>query len=246
MKPRELIDKFIALIDGSILKSSGRSTNPVTADADVETPKEIPDIEMPQPIIAQDVSSQSFDSQTRHIKAPFTFEQLGGLTIGEYQHLISGQIEITKDGITATDLNGVVTFNLDGATGGATFLGTVVAGTILAGTIITDAVVQDGSININNAFEIDTSGNLKLKSTANIGPIIFWDDGVVQGNEVARLDSTDGLKMFTNKPVTLRGTAAPSAPAANGVTLYVDQSGGKDRLMALFSSGAAQVVAVQP
>jgi hypothetical protein len=246
MKPKSIIDKAIALINGSVLTTSGKNTNPVTADADVETPQEIPDKIPPQPVIAQDVSGQSFDSQTKVFKAPFKFEQLGGLTIGEYIHLVSGQIEITRDGITATDLNGVVTFHLDGATGGATFLGTVVAGTILAGTIITDAVVQDGSININNAFEIDTSGNLKLKNNANIGPIIFWDDGVAQGNEIARIDAADGLKMFTNKPVTLRGTATPSAPAANGVTLYVDQSGGKDRLMALFSSGAAQQVAIQP
>lgn len=40
---------------------------------------------------------------------------------------------------------------------------------------------------------------------------------------------------------------APSAPAANGCYLYVEDNGsGKTRLMALFSSGAAQQVAIQP
>jgi hypothetical protein len=40
---------------------------------------------------------------------------------------------------------------------------------------------------------------------------------------------------------------APSAPAANGCYLYAEDDGaGKTRLMALFSSGAAQQVAIQP
>lgn len=40
---------------------------------------------------------------------------------------------------------------------------------------------------------------------------------------------------------------APSAPAADGVRLYaVDNGGGKTQLMALFSSGAAQQIAIQP
>jgi hypothetical protein len=38
----------------------------------------------------------------------------------------------------------------------------------------------------------------------------------------------------------------PSAPAATKVDLYCDTSGGKTRLMALFASGAAQQVAIQP
>ena len=40
---------------------------------------------------------------------------------------------------------------------------------------------------------------------------------------------------------------APSAPAANGVYIYAeDNGGGKTRLMALFNSGAAQVIATEP
>lgn len=40
---------------------------------------------------------------------------------------------------------------------------------------------------------------------------------------------------------------APSAPAANGVRIYAEDDGaGKTRLMALFSSGAAQQIAIQP
>ena len=40
---------------------------------------------------------------------------------------------------------------------------------------------------------------------------------------------------------------APAAPAANGVFIYAEDNGaGKTRLMAKFSSGAAQQIAIQP
>ena len=52
--------------------------------------------------------------------------------------------------------------------------------------------------------------------------------------------------MAANQPITLRGTTPAGAAPTTGVTLYVDQSGGKNRLMAIFPTGAAQVVAVEP
>ncbi len=55
-----------------------------------------------------------------------------------------------------------------------------------------------------------------------------------------RLDIAAGALTFSEM-------TAPSAPAANGCALYVEDNGsGKTRLMALFSSGAAQQVAIQP
>lgn len=49
------------------------------------------------------------------------------------------------------------------------------------------------------------------------------------------------------KDIGLTEMTAPSAPAANGVYIYaVDNGGGKTQLMALFSSGAAQQIAIQP
>ena len=56
----------------------------------------------------------------------------------------------------------------------------------------------------------------------------------------ARLDVDTGS-------IRLAERSTPSAPAANAVLLYADDNGaGKTRLMALFSSGAAQQVAIQP
>jgi hypothetical protein len=47
--------------------------------------------------------------------------------------------------------------------------------------------------------------------------------------------------------VTFSEKTAPAAPAANKCILYcVDNGSGKTQLMAIFSSGAAQQVAIQP
>lgn len=63
----------------------------------------------------------------------------------------------------------------------------------------------------------------------------------------------DGLSIGSN-PVSLRSgaltlkeIATPSAASANEAIVYCDDNGsGKSRIMALFSSGAAQVMALQP
>jgi hypothetical protein len=47
--------------------------------------------------------------------------------------------------------------------------------------------------------------------------------------------------------ITMKEVAAPGAPAADEVYIYAqDNGGGKTQLMALFSSGAAQQIALQP
>lgn len=47
--------------------------------------------------------------------------------------------------------------------------------------------------------------------------------------------------------ITMREQTAPAAPAANGVRIYAEDNGaGKTRLMALFATGVAQQLAVEP
>jgi hypothetical protein len=61
------------------------------------------------------------------------------------------------------------------------------------------------------------------------------------------LGSTAGPIDMNANYLQMAERTAPSAPAANGVRLYaVDNGAGKTQLMALFSSGAAQQVAIQP
>lgn len=56
------------------------------------------------------------------------------------------------------------------------------------------------------------------------------------------LESAPGTSTF----LQLAEMSAPSAPAANGVRLYAVDNGGKTELLALFATGAAQRVAIQP
>lgn len=66
---------------------------------------------------------------------------------------------------------------------------------------------------------------------------VTWPGGVNIG---AGTSAADGV-------LSMAEVTAPSAPAANGVYIYVEDNGaGKTRLMALFSSGAAQQLAIQP
>lgn len=47
--------------------------------------------------------------------------------------------------------------------------------------------------------------------------------------------------------IGMKEQTAPSAPAANGVRIYAEDNGsGKTRLMALFATGAAQQIAIEP
>lgn len=58
-----------------------------------------------------------------------------------------------------------------------------------------------------------------------------------------QLESAPGTATF----LQVSEMTVPSAPAANGVRIYaVDNGAGKTQLMALFSSGAAQQIAIQP
>jgi len=79
-----------------------------------------------------------------------------------------------------------------------------------------------------------------------LGNTIFYESGVTLTNEVMRVNVDDGLKMATAKGITLQGTAGLSAPDANGGKLYVDAAAGKNRLMVIFDTGAAQVIATEP
>jgi len=66
------------------------------------------------------------------------------------------------------------------------------------------------------------------------------------GQTLAIIDN-DGVTTRNGRYLSIEGLNTPNAPTAtNGVRLYLDTSGGKTRLMALFESGVAQVVATEP
>src|SRR5262245_8605451 len=105
---------------------------------------------------------------------------------------------------------------------------------------------------------------------ATTGEIRVPNGGAVWGRNAAntadvrlfRISAGDVINLgFTGYPLVLAGSSltlgpiyvegaeitAPAAPIANGFRLYADDDGaGKTRLMVLFSSGAAQQLAIQP
>ena len=48
------------------------------------------------------------------------------------------------------------------------------------------------------------------------------------------------------KGVTVQGTTGINNEGTNSATIYTDESGGKQRLMVIFPTGAAQVIATEP
>jgi hypothetical protein len=66
------------------------------------------------------------------------------------------------------------------------------------------------------------------------------------GDATNKITITSGV-IATGFQITFTEMTAPSAPAANKVHLYAEDNGaGKTRLMALFPTGAAQQVAIEP
>lgn len=109
----------------------------------VSQPQTYQDTGIATPNIANDVIATSFNTQNRHILGAFTFGKVGAIQIGQYESGVSGDVRISPNGITARNSTGATTFALDGVTGNATFLGTVVAGSIITGYLQVGSAASD-------------------------------------------------------------------------------------------------------
>ena len=69
---------------------------------------------------------------------------------------------------------------------------------------------------------------------------LWRDAGGIVGVRGGTLTTPGGLSFYTY------GASPPAAPSASIARVYADTSGGKIRLMALFPSGAAQQIAIEP
>jgi fibronectin-binding autotransporter adhesin len=86
-----------------------------------------------------------------------------------------------------------------------------------------------------------TDVNSMVFSVGNVGTLL----------EAMRISSTGAVTMASTLGLAsyIQGTeeAAPAAPSANGYRIFAqDNGGGKTQLMVIFSSGAAQQLAIQP
>lgn len=135
-------------------------------------------------------------------------------------------------------------FTLDDGAGGAgrlrtTYLRTVTGATFheMYSNTGTQFVLGD---NVGRSFSIDTNNPG--------GHIRFYADNAVDiGTAANRFREAHTRLLFLSEYGELTEMAAPAAPAANKVRFYAQDNGaGKTQLMALFPSGAAQQVAIEP
>lgn len=102
-------------------------------------PQETTDNVFPVKRVAVELMSQALNTRSKKITQAFQFTQSGALQIGEYTNGVTGDVRISPNGITARNLTGDTTFDLDGETGDAVFAGQLRAGsTIVSNNIITE------------------------------------------------------------------------------------------------------------
>ena len=139
--PATLTDTPIAFDDG--LPANTDYTND---NKDIEGIDTVEVGQIYRTIYATEVVSVSFDTSKSRILGTFTFAESGAIQIGKYVNGESGQIQLTPNGIVATNSSGDTTFALDGTTGDATFSGTLTSGSIITGAIDVgdNSVIIDG------------------------------------------------------------------------------------------------------
>jgi hypothetical protein len=111
---------------------------------------------------------------------------------------------------------------------------------------VTAAIIVEASENLTSSangssmrFEVTPVGSTTRTERMRIQPTGDVSIGTSTDNGY-RLDIAAGA-------MRLAEITAPSAPAANSVVIYAEDNGaGKTRLMALFATGAAQQIAIQP
>lgn len=103
-------------------------------------------------IVAFDVIGLSIDTHKQVILGNFTFGQVGALAIGEYVNGESGDIRISPNGIIARNVNGDVTFLVDGTTGDLAVKGTITSGSLVTGNVVVQGLggfyVNDGTYDV--------------------------------------------------------------------------------------------------
>lgn len=117
---------------------------------------------------------------------------------------------------------------------------------------------QLGRINFNAPLEsaggdailagaaIWAEADATFSATVNSTDLVFGTATTSAAIERMRLDSAGNLSLASGYLQGFEMTA-PSAPAANGGRIYLEDNGaGKTRLMVIFQSGAAQQIAIEP
>ncbi len=124
----------------------------------------------------------------------------------------------------------------------------------LAGSQTADAFQVANSSGVVQ-FRIDSTGNVFGFNSTNGVYSVSGETRMMSDGSGLRWD---GATLFTNSPLDLGASGlgwrrqyfnestAPAAPAANCVAIFAQDNGGKTELMALFATGVAQQIAIEP
>jgi len=85
--------------------------------------------------VAVELLSTVLNTKSKKILGEFELADSGGIRIGKYANGVNGELVLTPAGMTAKNMSGITTFNIDGDTGDATFAGKVQAGAVVTGTL---------------------------------------------------------------------------------------------------------------
>lgn len=114
---------------------------------EIYKPVAIKPTSLPTRKIAYEVIGSALNTRSRTILAQFSLAQSGGFQIGTYVNGVSGDLQITPNGITARNLSGITTFAIDATTGDAVFKGTIQAESFVGGAVYVgdNSIILDGT-----------------------------------------------------------------------------------------------------
>lgn len=224
--------------------------------------------------MAKDYSHIGLDSSLRSInklssgqprfRSAFGFDSENERGVINTVHIQDASINNAKIGTAAIGTANIGTLSFNEISGGTARLGGTVNGDGVLEINVENgdryfladkgSVVFFGDSSLTRAEVQFTPGENFLYSRilqvgGNFGGTPSQDGGLTlnASDDTSRVSLTiEGMEIERGGNIKIGGVSAPSAGSASTVTLYVDNSGGKDRLMALFETGAAQVVATEP
>ena len=96
------------------------------------------------------------------------------------------------------------------------------------------------------AIKFQTSGSTRLEINTSGHTVVTTGRSLFLGNAVKWTQADNQMQLDGGSLEMLEQTA-PSAPSANAVRIYAEDNGsGKTKLMALFATGVAQQIAIEP
>ena len=140
--PQEIQDQAT----GDAIAASGADTASKSSSMASYKPVATVEKKYPTIVVARELLSSALDTVSKKIKGTFTFSKIGAIKIGEYVFGVSGEVSISPNGITATNVNGTTTVGIDGTTGDAFFSGELRTGSVVTGAVTVGGNGNNGSI----------------------------------------------------------------------------------------------------